>query len=85
MDLRSELALRGVPAEQMILTRLGGSLAPSRCPVVRYAHGWFFWPADRVSRGGRPVYAIHAASDPPGAARRITRLQSDGFTRIKRS
>jgi integrase/recombinase XerD len=63
-DLRSELALRGVPAEQMILTRLGGSLAPSRCPVVRYAHGWFFWPADRVSCSGRTVYAIHAASDP---------------------
>jgi hypothetical protein len=71
--LRSELALRGVAAEEMILTRLGGRLTPSGSPAIGYAYGWFLWPAGRISRSGRPLYAIHAAHDPAGAARRITK------------
>ncbi|HUY48850.1 MAG TPA: ATP-binding protein [Streptosporangiaceae bacterium] len=71
--LRAELALRDLAADDMTLTRLRGTLAPTRGPVIGYACGWFFWPSGRSSRNGRPLYAIHAGSDPAGAARRITR------------
>lgn len=69
--LRGELAARGVVIAGMTITRLHGMLTLDDGLGVGYCHGWLFWPAGRVSRGGRPLYAVHRAGDPAGAARRL--------------
>ena len=69
--LHGELAGRGVLADSMTLARWHGRLWSAGGPAVGYAAGLFWWPAGRLGRGGRPVYAIHDARDPVGAARRL--------------
>jgi hypothetical protein len=72
--LRGELAGRGQRADAMLLSRWHGQLSTASGTAVEYAAGWFWWPAGRVSRDGRPVCAIHDAGDPAGAARRLHRI-----------
>jgi hypothetical protein len=69
--LRVELAARGVATIGMTLTRLQGVATLAEGSAVRYRCGWLFWPAGRLSRGGPPLYAVHWAGDPVGAARRL--------------
>ena len=69
--LRTELAARGRATAGMTITRLQGILTLAGGPGVGYSCGWLFWPAGRLSRGGRPLYAVHRAGDPAGAARRL--------------
>jgi len=69
--LRAELDTRGLATAGMTITRLQGILTLAGGPGVGYRYGWLFWPAGRLSRGGRPLYAVHAGSDPAGAARRL--------------
>ncbi|HUY45891.1 MAG TPA: hypothetical protein VMV92_09225 [Streptosporangiaceae bacterium] len=52
----------------MTITRLQGTLTLAGGPDVVYRCGWLFWPAGRLSRAGRPLYALHQARDPAGAA-----------------
>jgi hypothetical protein len=40
-------------------------------PAVEYAGEAFWWSAVQASRNDRPLYAIHDAEDPVGAARRL--------------
>ena len=68
--LRDALAAHGITTTGMALTRLSGTLYPAQGPGIGYHHGLYWWPARRPHRA-RPLYAIHDASDPPGAARRI--------------
>jgi hypothetical protein len=76
--LRAELASCGLPANGMTITRLQGILTPASGPSVGYRCGWLMWPAGRLSRRGRPVYSVHRAGDPAGAARRLTRTWLTG-------
>ena len=69
--LRVELAARGLATVGMTVTRLQGMLTLAEGPGVGYCCGWLFWPAGRLSIGGRPLYAVHRARDPAGAARRL--------------
>lgn len=69
--LRGELDARGIATAGMAITRLQGTLTLARGPTVGYSCGWLFWPAGRLSRHGRPLYAAHQARDPVGAARRL--------------
>ena len=69
--LRAELDARGIATAGLAITRLQGTLTLARGPAVGYRCGWLFWPAGRLSRDGRPLYAIHQARDPAGAARRL--------------
>lgn len=73
--LRAELASCGVAVEGMAITRWQGSLVLAGGRSVRYLGGWFFWPLGRPSRAGRPMYAVHRAGDPAGAARRLASRQ----------
>jgi hypothetical protein len=68
--LRAALAAHGITTTGMTLTRLSGTLYPAHGPNIGYHHGLYWWPARRPHRA-RPLYAIHDARDPPGAARRI--------------
>jgi hypothetical protein len=68
--LRSTLGDIGVTTTGMTLTRHAGTLITANGPCVGYHHGFFWWPAGR-SRRGRALYAIHPATDPDGAARRL--------------
>jgi hypothetical protein len=70
-ELRAELAARGLITAGMTITRLQGTLVLAGGPGVVYRYGWLFWPAGRLSCVGRPLYAVHQASDPAGAARRL--------------
>jgi hypothetical protein len=46
--------------------------------TISYAAGFIWWPTGRLSRGrGRPLYAVHRAHDPAGAARRIACLPAE--------
>jgi hypothetical protein len=72
-SLRTTLAGSGLTTVGMTLTRYAGTLFPADGPCIGYHYGFFWWPTGR-SRRGRPLYAIHDASDPAGAARRLTRL-----------
>ncbi|HUY47592.1 MAG TPA: ATP-binding protein [Streptosporangiaceae bacterium] len=54
-----------------------GQLTLVQGRAIGYAAGFYWWPAGRLSRG-RPLYAIHAAQDPAGAARRIASLPPPG-------
>jgi len=69
-SLRDALAAHGITTTGMALTRLSGTLYPGHSPAIGYHHGLYWWPACRPHRA-RPLYAIHDASDPLGAARRI--------------
>jgi hypothetical protein len=69
--LRAELAARGLATVGMTITRLQGMLRLAEGPGVGYCCGWLFWPAGRLSISGRPLYAVHRARDPAGAARRL--------------
>ena len=71
--LRAELDDRGMATASLTITRLQGTLTLAGGPAVGYRNGWLFWPAGRLSRGGRPLYAAHRAQDPGGAARRLAR------------
>ncbi|HUY50825.1 MAG TPA: ATP-binding protein [Streptosporangiaceae bacterium] len=55
--LRAELDARGMATAGMTITRLQGTLTLAGGPAVGYRCGWLFWPAGRLSRGGRPLYA----------------------------
>lgn len=68
--LHGSLSERGIRTVGMTFSRSDGVLFPAGGEAVGYAHGLYWWPAGRVRRG-RPVYAIHSASDPQGAARRL--------------
>ena len=57
----------------MTLTRRAGVLFPAARTTIGYALGLFWWRTGR-EHDGRPVYAIHPASGPNGAARRIAGL-----------
>jgi hypothetical protein len=74
--LRTELIACGVAAVSMNLTRLQGSLTLTGDSVVGYFSGWLLWPTGRLSRRGQPVYAVHPAGDPSGAARRLALLRT---------
>ena len=79
--LRVELAARGLATVGMTLTRLQGMLTLAEGPGVGYHCGWLFWPAGRLSIGGRPLYAVHRAGDPAGAARRLALPRAPGRQR----
>jgi hypothetical protein len=68
--LRDALATHGITTAGMTLTRHTGLLHPAHGPAIGYHHGLYWWPARPHS--ARPLYTIHDASDPAGAARRIT-------------
>jgi len=68
--LRDALAAHGITTTGMALTRWSRTLYPAHGPAIGYHHGLYWWPARRPHRT-RPLYAIHDANDPPGAARRI--------------
>jgi hypothetical protein len=70
-SLRDALAAHDITTTGMTLTRLSGTLYPAQGPDICYHHGLYWWPARRPHRA-RALYAIHDASDPVGAARRIT-------------
>jgi hypothetical protein len=72
-SLRESLAEREIPTVGMTLTRRAGVLFPAARTTIGYAFGLFWWRTGR-EHDGRPVYAIHPACDPNGAARRIARL-----------
>lgn len=80
--LVTELHACGVAASDITVTRLQARFALAAGLAVSVWHGWLFWPTGRVSRAGRPVYAMHQASDPAGAARRIAAARPEpAFTR----
>ncbi len=74
-SLRTTLADCGITTTGMTLTRHSGMLCPADGSCIGYHYGFFWWSAGR-SRRGRPLYAIHPATDPAGAARRLTRPQT---------
>jgi hypothetical protein len=71
--LRGTFGDNGVTTTGMTLTRHSGRLITANGPSIGYHYGFFWWPAGR-SRRGRPLYAIHPATDPAGLARRLTGL-----------
>jgi hypothetical protein len=68
--LRAALAALGIATAGLTLTRHNGKLHPEHGPVIGYHAGLYWWPARR-RHASRPIYAIHDARDPAGAARRI--------------
>jgi serine/threonine-protein kinase RsbW len=68
--LRAALAALGIATACLTLTRHNGKLHPAHGPAIGYHSGLYWWPARRL-HASRPIYAIHDASDPAGAARRI--------------
>lgn len=72
--LRDELAASGIIATGMTLTRLSASLRLASGFSIGCNCGWLWWRSERLSGTGRPLHAIHPASDPAGAAHRITPL-----------
>lgn len=79
--LRAELAVCGLSASGLAITRLEGILTLESGTAVRYRKGWLMWPAGRLSRRGRPLQAVHWAGDPAGAARRLARSRIPGGQR----
>ena len=69
-SLHGPLAERGIQTVGLDFGHRDGLLFPDSGNVIGYACGLFWWPAGRLRRG-RPVYTIHPATDPDGAARRI--------------
>lgn len=76
--LRAELAARGIATLGLTITRWQGTLALARGLAVVYRAGWLCWPAGRLSRNGRTIYAVHPAGDPAGAARRLASSRDHG-------
>lgn len=74
--LHGSLSERGIRTVGMTFSRNDGVLFPAGGQAVGYACGLFWWPAGRL-RQGRPVYAIHSAADPQGAARRLAHAFED--------
>jgi hypothetical protein len=72
--LHAALAEHGIRTVGMDFGRLDGTLIQDSGDAVVYSCGLFWWPTGRLRRG-RPVYAVHAAADPHGAARRIARTR----------
>ena len=70
-SLRDALAARGTTTAGMTLSRRTGKLHPAHGPAIGYHAGLYWWPARR-QYAARPLYTIHDATDPAGAARRIT-------------
>jgi hypothetical protein len=68
--LRAALAALGIATTGMTLARHTGKLHPEHGPAIGYYGGLYWWPVRRL-HASRPVYAIHDAGDPAGAARRI--------------
>jgi hypothetical protein len=68
--LRDELTAHGIITAGMTLARHTGTLHPAHGPPIGYHADLYWWPARRLN-ATRPLYAIHDASDPAGAARRI--------------
>jgi serine/threonine-protein kinase RsbW len=77
--LRDALAAHGIATTGMTLTRHTGKLHPAHGPAIGYHFGLYWWPA-RHLHASRPIYAIHDASDPAGAARRIAPHQHQPAT-----
>jgi hypothetical protein len=73
--LLSSLAEQGITARGMTVTRLGGTLFPDRGYPIGYQTGFFWWRAG-LSATGRTLYAIHPATDPGGAARRLSQIDA---------
>ena len=69
--LRDALAAHDITTAGMTLARHTGILHPAHGPAIGYHYGLYWWPARRPHTA-RPLYAIHDASDPAGAARRIS-------------
>jgi hypothetical protein len=74
-DLLSALAEHGIAARGMTVTRLGGTLVPDQGYPIGYQTGFFWWRAG-LSTTGRPLYAIHPATDPRGAAQRLSQVDA---------
>ena len=70
--LHGSLSEHGIRTVGMTLSSSDGVLFPDGGEAVGYAHGLYWWPAGRA-RQGRPIYSIHPAADPQGAARRLAR------------
>lgn len=70
VDLLHSLSERDVQSKGMTLARGSGWLIPDSGHPIGYWRGYYWWPSGRLGEG-RPVYAIHPANDPAGAARRI--------------
>ncbi len=68
--LHGPLSERGIRTVGMTFSSSDGVLFPAGGQAVGYSCGLYWWPAGRL-RQGRPVYAIHSAADPQGAARRL--------------
>ncbi len=79
--LLAELQARRLATAGLTITRLQGTLTLAGGPAVAYRCGWLFWPAGRLSRGGRPLYTAHRAQDPAGAARRLAPPSAPGRQR----
>jgi hypothetical protein len=77
--LLSALAEHGITVRGMTVTRLGGTLFPDRGCPIGYRAGFFWWRAG-LSATGRPLYAIHPATDTCGAARRLSQIDTDRDT-----
>ncbi len=77
--LLSALTEYGITARSMTMTRLGGTLFPDRGHPIGYQAGFFWWRAG-LSATGRPLYAIHPATDTHGAARRLSQIDVDWDT-----
>jgi len=75
--LAAELAQRDTSTAWISVGTREGQLALVRGRAIAYTAGYYWWPAGRLSHG-RPVYAIHPAQDPAGAARRIASLCHPG-------
>ena len=73
-SLHVPLAEHGIIAVGMDFGKTDGTLIQDSGQTVVYSCGLFWWPTGRM-RHGRPVYAVHAATDPRGAARRIARVR----------
>jgi hypothetical protein len=64
------LAERGIHSQGMTLTRRSGVLILAGGHRIGYSCGLYWWLTGRL-RQDRPIYAIHPAADPAGAARRL--------------
>jgi hypothetical protein len=71
VSLHHLLAEHGIATWGMSMTRHTGTMYPTSGTTISYSCGLFWWHTGRLRRG-RPIYAIHPATDPAGAARRIS-------------
>lgn len=70
--LYGSLSEAGIRTVGMTFSPSDGVLFPASGQAVGYSCGLYWWPAGHY-REGRPVYSIHPAADPDGAARRLAR------------